>query len=104
MGQPKRMKRVFSPEQKLATVQAIEADIKSGMGVTVAAQKAGVVHSCYRQWKRQLAVGVRSSLRNGRPPADKERRRLEREIEKLKAIVLSQAHALADLKKETNWE
>jgi transposase-like protein len=104
MDQTKRAKRVFSPEQKLHIVQAIDADIKGGMRVTAAVKKAGVVHSCYRQWKRQLAVGIRSSLRNGRAPVDKDRRRLEKEVEKLKAIVLSQSQMIADLKKETNWD
>jgi hypothetical protein len=47
---------------------------------------------------------VKSSLRNGKSPADRDKRRLEREIEKLKEIVLAQSQMIADLKKETNWD
>ncbi|NDD93214.1 hypothetical protein EBZ37_14185, partial [bacterium] len=60
--------------------------------------------SNYAKWKRQLQVGVKSSLRNGKAPIDRDKRRLEREIEKLKEIVLAQSQMIADLKKETNWD
>lgn len=104
MDQPKRVKRSFSSEQKFNILQAIEADIKSGMTVAQAVEKQGVGYSNYRSWKKKLAVGVRSSLRSGKPPVDKENKRLERENEKLKKIILSQSEQIADLKKETNWE
>jgi transposase-like protein len=104
MDQPRRTKRLFSPDQKMHIVQSIDADIKSGMSTGDAVAKQGVVYSNYRKWKMQLAVGVKSSLRNGKAPADKEKKRLERENERLKKVVLSQAQAIADLKKETNWD
>ena len=69
-----------------------------------AVEKAGIAYSVFNKWKRQLAVGIKSSLRNGKAPADKDKRRLERENERLKAIIVSQAQAIADLKKETKWE
>jgi transposase-like protein len=102
--QKKKAKRVFSPEQKLNILQQIETSIKSGLSTMAAVEKHGIAYSVYSKWKRQLAVGVKSSLRNGKAPVDKEKKRLERENERLKAIVLSQAQAIADLKKETNWE
>ena len=104
MDQKKRVKRVFSPEQKAAILHQIETDIKSGVSTSQALEKQSLAHSVYSQWKRQLAVGIRASLRNGKPPVDKEKKKIERENERLKAIVLSQAQAIADLKKETNWE
>ncbi len=104
MNQTKRVRRSFTAEQKYDILQKIEADIKSGMTRASALEKAGIASSIYSQWKRQLSVGVKSSLRSGKPPADKEKRKLERENERLKAIILSQAQAIADLKKETNWE
>ncbi len=104
MNQIKRVRRSFTPEQKYDILQKIEADIKGGMSRASALEKAGIASSIYSQWKRQLLVGVKSSLRNGKAPLDKEKRKLERENEKLKAIILSQAQAIADLKKETNWE
>jgi transposase-like protein len=102
--QGKKTKRNFSPEQKANILHQIETDIKGGMQVGKAIEKQGIGYSVYDKWKKQLAVGIKSSLRNGKPPVDKERKRMEREIERLKAIVVSQAQAIADLKKETNWE
>src|SRR5271168_1731351 len=104
MGPEKRTKRIFTPEQKFQILQAIEADIKGGMKVGDALIKHNIPNANYSKWKRQLSVGVKSSLRNSKLPADREKRHLERENERLKEIVLSQAQALADLKKETNWE
>ena len=104
MAQTKRPNRVFSPEQKLTILQAIEADIKSGLNILPAVEKAGITYSVYHHWKKQLAVGVKSSLRNGKAPADKEKKQLERRIARLEKLVLSQAQTIADLKKETNWD
>lgn len=104
MEQQKRVKKVYSPEQKANMVHQIETDIKSGMATEKACEKQGLAYSNFSKWRRQLAVGIKSSLRNGKVPVDKEKKKLEREVEKLKAIVLSQAQAIADLKKETNWE
>ena len=104
MEQKKRAKRVFTPEQKANILHQIETDIKAGMSVGQAVQKQGIVHSNYNHWKRRLAVGIKSSLRNGKGPADREKKHFERRIARLEAIVLSQAQVIADLKKETNWE
>ena len=104
MDQPKRTKRIFTSEQKFNILQSIEADIKTGMAKTQAVEKQGIVYSNYLSWKKQLAVGVKSSLRNGRPVVDKDKKRLERENEKLKQIILSQSEQIAALKKETNWD
>ena len=104
MNQVRKAKRIFSPEQKAAIVHQIETDIKSGIKATDAVEKQGLAYSLYCKWKRQLAVGIRSSLRNGKAPADKDKKQMERRIARLEAIVLSQAQVIADLKKETNWE
>ena len=104
MDQPKRAKRVFSSEQKFDILQRIEADVKSGVNQAEAIEKQGIYHSVFYKWKRQLSVGVKSSLRNGKPPVDKEKKKLERENEKLKEIILSQSEQIAILKKETNWD
>lgn len=104
MDHGKKKKRIFTPEQKFNIVQAIERDIKAGSKIADAVAKQDIAHSLYNSWKRQLSVGIKSSLRNGKPPVDKDKKRLERENERLKAIVLSQAQVIADLKKETNWD
>ena len=104
MGPEKRAKRFFTPEQKFQILQGIEADIKGGMKVGEALIKHDISNANYSKWRRQLSVGVKSSLRNGKAPADRDKRRLEREIERLKEIVLAQSQMIADLKKETNWE
>jgi transposase-like protein len=104
MESKKRVSKVYTPEQKFQIVQTVDADIKSGMKVGEALLKHSVAHSNYHKWKRQLSVGLKSSLRNGKAPANREKRRMERAIEKLKEIVLAQSQMIADLKKETNWE
>lgn len=104
MAPEKRAKRVFTAEQKFDILRQIESDIQSGMKVGDALLRQNIAHANYSKWKRQLAVGVKSSLRNGKSPTDREKRRLEREIEKLKEVVLAQSRMIADLKKETNWD
>lgn len=104
MGPEKKAKRVFTPEQKFSMLQTIESDIKSGIRVGDALIKHNISSSNYSKWKRQLLVGVKSSLRNGKAPQDREKRKIERENEKLKEIILAQSRMIADLKKETNWD
>ena len=104
MNQVKKAKKIYSPEQKVAILNQIENLIKQGMLLQEALEKQGVAYSNYYKWKKQLAVGIKSSLRNGKPPVNHELKKLEKEVDSLKAIVLSQAQAIADLKKETNWD
>ncbi len=104
MNQARKAKRNFSPEQKATIVHQIEADINGGMKITESVEKQGIAYSLYSKWKRQLAVGIKSSLRNGKSPVDKEKKEMERRIARLERLVLSQAQTIADLKKETNWE
>lgn len=58
----------------------------------------------YRKWKRQLDVGVRALLRNGRPVQWAEIKRLEAQNKKLKEALLNQALLIAELKKEMNLD
>lgn len=100
----KKSKRIFTPEQKLAILQQIDQAIKSGLTTTDAVAKVGIAYSVYNKWKKQLAVSVKSGLRNGKAPVDREKKRLLQEVEKLKEIILSQSQLIVDLKKETNWD
>jgi transposase-like protein len=104
MEQTRKTKRQFTPEQKANIVHQIETSIKSGMSVGSAVEKHDIAYSLYSKWKKQLAVGIKSSLRNGKAPVNKEMKQMEKKIARLEAIVISQAQAIADLKKETNWE
>lgn len=88
----------------MAILQEIDRDIKSGKTIAEAVEAQDIVQSLYRQWKKQLAVSVRAGLRNGKPPVDKDKKRLQQENERLKGIILSQSQMIADLKKETNWD
>ena len=100
----KRTKRSFTPEQKANIVNQIETDRKSGLTLNEAIQKYDIYVSLYSKWKHQLAVGIHSSLRNNKAPADTEKKQLKIEVQKLRAIVLSQSQAIADLKKEMNLD
>ena len=100
----RRSKRTFTPEQKANIVNQIDTDRKTGLTLNEAIQKQDIYVSLYSKWKHQLAVGIHSSLRNNKPPVDIEKKKLARENEKLRAIVLSQSQAIADLKKEMNLD
>lgn len=96
----KKVRRVFSSEQKFEILKDIErcATLREGLA------KHGLQYSVFRTWKRQLEVGVRASLRNGRPLKSVDLRRLEAENRKLKEVVLNQALLLSELKKEMNLD
>jgi transposase-like protein len=100
----RRAKRQFTPEQKANIVNQIDTDRKNGMKFDDAVAKHEVFGSQYTKWKRQLEVGVKSSLRNGKPPIDVEKKKLMSDIKKLQKIVLSQSLAISELKKEMNLE
>lgn len=104
MSEKKRAKRSWTAEQKFNILQAIESDVRSGFTQTQAIEKQGISYSNFSKWKRQLSVGVKSSLRSGKAPMDKEKKRLERENERLRQIIVEQSAQIADLKKETNWD
>ena len=97
-GRPVR--RIFTPEQKFEILKDIERykTIKEGLA------KHHLAQSLYYKWKRQLEVGVRASLRNGRPIQSAEIKRLEAENRKLKEALLNQALLIAELKKEMNLD
>jgi transposase-like protein len=95
----KRTRRVFTPEQKFAILKDIETylTVKAGLA------KYHLSHSVYQKWKRQLAVGIRASLRNSKPLKAPDLRHLEAENKKLKEVVLNQSLIICELKKEMNW-
>lgn len=96
----KRERRIFTPEQKFEILKDIERcrTIKEGLA------KHQLADSVYYKWKRQLEVGVRALLRNGRPIKSGELKRLEAENRKLKEALLNQALLIAELKKEMNLD
>ena len=104
MEQNKKLKRIFSPEQKLHILQAVESDLKNGMTLADSVKKQGVARSISSTWRKRYSVGVKHGLRNGSLPIDKEKKKLERENARLRETILSQAQTIADIKKETNWE
>ena len=96
----KKPRRLFTPEQKFEILKEIERcrTIKEGLA------KHHLADSVYYKWKRQLEVGVRASLRNGRRVKSADLKRLEAENRKLKEIVLNQACLISELKKEMNLD
>ena len=96
----KKVRRIFTPEQKFEILKDIELckTIKEGL------VKYSIQSSMYHKWKRQLEVGVRASLRNSRPLKSTDLKRLEAENRKLKEVVLNQALVISELKKEMNLD
>ena len=95
-AEEKKVRRYFNAEQRYQILRDIEGcgTVKEGLA------KYDLQYSVYRRWKRQLEVGVRQSLRGGRPAKDPEQRRLTAENRRLKEIVLNQSAMISDLKKE----
>jgi len=95
-----KVKRYFSPEQKYEMIKDIETyeTIKEGL------EKYDLQYSVFRRWRRQLEVGVSSSLRNGRPVKTSEEKRLSAENRRLKQIILEQSAVIADIKKEMSLD
>jgi transposase-like protein len=96
----KKVRRKFTPEQKFEILQ----DIERGRTIKEGLAKHGLSDSLYRKWKRQLEVGVRALLRNGRPLKPADLKRLEAENRRLKEVVLNQALLISELKKEMNLD
>jgi transposase-like protein len=92
----KKVRRVFTPEQKFEILKDIEAfkAVKKGL------EKYQLQYSTYRKWKRQLEIGVRASLRNSKPMKPAELKRLEAENRKLKEVVLNQSLILNEFFKK----
>jgi len=92
----KKVRRIFTPEQKFEILKDIErcATVREGL------VKHQLQYSVFHKWRRQLEVGVRATLRNGRPLKSVDLRRLEAENRKLKDVVLNQALLISELKKE----
>jgi transposase-like protein len=96
----KRVKRVFTPEQKFEILQ----DIARSESVKVGLERHKIQYSMYSKWKRQLEVGVNASLRNTKAIKAPDLRRLEGENRRLKELVLNQSLVIGELKKEMNLD
>jgi len=96
----KPVRRIFTAEQKFEILK----DIEGGKTIKEGLARHKLAQSLYHKWKRQLEVGVRASLRNGRPVQSAEIRRLAAENRKLKEALLNQALLISELKKEMNLD
>jgi transposase-like protein len=96
----RRVRRVFTPEQKFEILK----DIERCATITEGLEKYQIHDSMYGKWKRQLAVGVRAALRNHKPLKSPDTKRLEAENRRLKEVVLNQSLILSELKKEMNLD
>ncbi len=96
MLEARKVRRVFTPEQKFEILKDIErcGTIKEGL------EKHQLQYSVFRKWRRQLEVGVRSTLRNSRPLKSADLKHLEVENRRLKEVVLNQAFLISEIKKE----
>lgn len=87
--------RRFTPEQKFAILQ----DIQAGGSIKDGLQRHNIATSLYYKWRRQLDVGVRASLRNSKPLQPPELKALQVENRTLKEMVLNLSHQVCELKK-----
>lgn len=88
--------RRFTSQQKLAILREWE---QTGNGAEVA-RSHGIPAARLYGWKKQLEHGADEYLISGRPKKDQQVRELERENQRLKETVASQALELMLLKKK----
>lgn len=100
MNTMKKVKRIFTPEQKFEILKDIERHPSLQEGL----KKYHLATSLYYKWKRQLEVGVRASLRNKKAIKSADTRLIEEQNRVLKKLVLNLTHQLCDLKKEMNLD
>ncbi len=100
MEQKKRVRRVFTVDQKMDLMKKIESapTIQEGL------ESFNIGSSVYRRWKRQYMVGIHAALRGGKLKSDPEKLQLRRENRRLKEAMLNQALMIAELKKEMNLD
>lgn len=89
-------RRRFRSQQKLSILREWE---KTGNGAEVA-RVHGIPSARLYRWKKQLEHGADEYLTSGRPKKDQQVRELERECQRLKETVASQALELMLLKKK----
>lgn len=91
--------KVRPPEEKLRIVlDGIKAD-----NISALCRQEGICPTDYYRYRDKVMEGGLEALRlNGRRKPDKEKESLKEEIDKLKAIIISQAGELELLKKRTN--
>lgn len=91
----KQPRRIFTPQQKYAILQDIDAQPSIRQGL----EKHRLSPSLYHKWKKQLEVGINATLRNTKPVKAADTRKLEEDNRRLKEIVLNQSLELCELKK-----
>jgi transposase-like protein len=96
----KKVRRIFTAEQKFEILKDIERckTIKEGLA------KHHLAQSVYHKWKRQLEVGVRASLRNGRPVKSTDLKRLGSREPQAQGGVTEPGLLISELKKEMNLD
>lgn len=95
MEKTRKLRRSFTPQQKFDIVQDILSRPKIKEGLEAYNLSSGL----FNKWRRQLEVGINSSLRNSRPPKDLHVKNLEKENRYLKEMVLNLSHQLTEAKK-----
>ena len=95
MQKTRKTRRTFTPQQKFEIVQ----DILSRPKIKEGLEAYEISSTLFSKWRRQLEVGINSSLRNSRPPKDMYVKNLEKENHHLKEMVLNLSHQLTEAKK-----
>ena len=83
-------RREWTAKQKLEILQEAEQ-----LGITATLRKHGIYSNTLYQWKEKYAVGGMDALKNNHYRIDPELKRLQKENERLKAVLADKELALA---------
>ena len=95
------VKNKLSPQEQL---RIFLEGLKDNVKIAEICRREELWPKEYYRIKEKALSGALEALKNSRKKKDVEKAKLEKEAERLKDIILSQAEEINLLKKKTNWD
>ncbi len=95
------VKNKLSPQEQL---RIFLEGLKDNVKIAEICRREELWPKEYYRIKEKALSGALEALKNSRKKKDVEKAKLEKETERLKDIILSQAEEINLLKKKTNWD
>jgi len=95
------VKNKLSPQEQL---RIFLEGLKDNVKIAEICRREELWPNKYYRIKEKALSGALEALKNSRKKKDVEKVKLEKETERLKDIILSQAEEINLLKKKTNWD
>ena len=95
------VKNKLSPQEQL---RIFLEGLKDNVKIAEICRREELWPNEYYRIREKALSGALEALKNSRKKKDTEKTKLEKETERLKDIILSQAEEINLLKKKTNWD